>query len=503
MTKLSNDILFRLIKTLGKNEKRYLRVSLLNNKHTYAKLFDLVDRQSKYDQDAILSQEKSIKKSQIANLKKYLFDLILQNLRLYHRNTSIDSIIYNGLLDIETLYNKGLLKPSIAILNRIKHLATKYENFTLQLIINEKEKKLGLNDNSKINKIDILTFYDKQNKLISKLKKKLDYIKLEDLFSLFYFNQNLIISDDNKKELEEIIDQVKEPIGEKRENIQLMLSYYWVTTRYYNMIGEYDQFFAQSKRYVAYIQSNLNTFNMLPTEIMNAYNTMLISSNALKKYSISLKYIDLLKKVPAKSSILKAQLTLITLVQEIDLYIKWGRFELALSRIPLLSKNYDTYQQYIANPLSFLLPYYFNTSYTYFALGMYSDALLWINKILNLNYRAYLANWQCKVRVLHLIVNYELDNIHIQSILRSTNAFLKKKRKVFKIEAALMKFISLPNKNNIDALTSFQKQMERILQNPEEKLAVEGIGILEWVEAKIARQPFAKFVQKKVEAAIG
>jgi len=113
---MSNKVsgqLHRLIKSLSKSEKRYF--SIYASRHTagetnnYLKLFEAIDKQTDYDEEAILKQFKKeafVNKFSIA--KARLYDTILDSLDAFHSNSSIDAQLKKDLHCAEILYKKTL-----------------------------------------------------------------------------------------------------------------------------------------------------------------------------------------------------------------------------------------------------------------------------------------------------------------------------------------------------------------------------------------------------------
>ena len=90
--KPSND-LFRLIKSLDKNEKGYFKknaqgVSKGKDKN-YLLLFDAIDAQEEYNEDALLKKFRTQAFSKHFSVaKNFLFELILKSQRSYRANSS-------------------------------------------------------------------------------------------------------------------------------------------------------------------------------------------------------------------------------------------------------------------------------------------------------------------------------------------------------------------------------------------------------------------------------
>jgi len=130
MTNEQKDNLFVLVKSLTKSEKRQFRLYVgrmgSNQDSKFLNLFQQLDRMSRYDEKVILSKG-IVTKQQLSNLKAHLYKQILISLRMnpVHKNIRIS---IREQLDFATiLYQKGLYKQSLKVLEKAKLLALKNE----------------------------------------------------------------------------------------------------------------------------------------------------------------------------------------------------------------------------------------------------------------------------------------------------------------------------------------------------------------------------------------
>ena len=107
--KLPTDNIFQLIKSMSASEKRYFKRHYASDKSLSTELFDHLNKQEQYDEDAVKKHFLNTKLTQ--NLKVYkvqLSDLILKSLVSYHNKKSIRSKIRMGLEEVEILMDKQL-----------------------------------------------------------------------------------------------------------------------------------------------------------------------------------------------------------------------------------------------------------------------------------------------------------------------------------------------------------------------------------------------------------
>ncbi|MCH5690930.1 hypothetical protein LWM68_45885 [Niabella sp. W65] len=109
MPKKPSDILFQLILSLEKAEKRHFKLYITrssgNEDLKIIKLFDVLDKMDAYDEKVLIKKMKGVTKPQLSNLKSHLYKELLASLRL-KSNDSLD-LQLNELFDsAHILYKK-------------------------------------------------------------------------------------------------------------------------------------------------------------------------------------------------------------------------------------------------------------------------------------------------------------------------------------------------------------------------------------------------------------
>lgn len=139
--------LFNLIKSMSKSEKRYFKISSVQNgpkeEKNYIKIFDAIDKQDVYNKNKLLKlfpEEKTIYALHAA--KSYLYYLILRSLRNFHAGKSTDREIHELLDYVELLFEKQLYKQCLKVLKRASEIASKTEQFLHMLKIHHWKYKI-------------------------------------------------------------------------------------------------------------------------------------------------------------------------------------------------------------------------------------------------------------------------------------------------------------------------------------------------------------------------
>ena len=138
-----NDSLFILIKSLSKSEKRQFKLYVGrlggNSDAKFLQLFDFLEKEKTYDEPAILKSG-IVTKTQLSNLKAHLYRQILISLKLTPAHQNIRVQIREQLDFATILYQKGLYKQSLKILDKAKGMALENEEKNIAYEIVELEK---------------------------------------------------------------------------------------------------------------------------------------------------------------------------------------------------------------------------------------------------------------------------------------------------------------------------------------------------------------------------
>ena len=138
-----NDALFVLVKSLSKSEKRQfnLYVGRLggNIDAKFFSLFKILEKQKSYNEQQIIKSG-IVTKLQLSNLKAHLYRQILISLRLNPSHQNIRLQVREQLDFATVLYQKGLYKQSLKILEKAKSLAIENEEKNIAYEIVELEK---------------------------------------------------------------------------------------------------------------------------------------------------------------------------------------------------------------------------------------------------------------------------------------------------------------------------------------------------------------------------
>ncbi len=172
-----------------------------------------------------------------------------------------------------------------------------------------------------------------------------------------------------------------------------------------------------------------------------------------------------------------------------------GRYETAEQILPASVEWLEKQNNSLPIPMRIVLTN--NIANVYFGLSRYEDCLDWLNKVLEYDRHPVLNDVLSAVRLLYLIVHYELGhNTLMESLLKSAYRFLLKRNKLFGVEKKIIQFIrqKLTNVHSEEELMEAFKELHQELtimaEDPCEREGLENFGIMGWLKSKIEKRPY-------------
>ncbi len=501
MKTVSND-LFELIHSLTRQEKRYFKLyasrHIIGKQNNYVQLFDAIDQQDTYDEDAIRQQFAGAAfLRQLHVAKNYLQNLILTSLRNFHESRSGDPFRL-ALRNAQLLFDKGLYKQSEKALKKARQHATEEENFLQLLEAYRWEHQIAHSSND----YSWLEHYAQEGiqqefDLLERHRNFLEFQVLNDRVFLPYWQKGAVRSEAEKQDLQQLF---KRPLFQSAENARSFYAKYF----YHNARFSFHLFlgeFAASYQHIRALVEMLAK-QKLKGKLIRYYSSALINQyivqRALGKYGEIPDTLEQLKNVPTSSKEQERRLFVRRFNLEMDFYLHTGRFAEGLERIKPSLEAFEKYQSEVNHQQR--LGLFYNLAYLYFGAEDFETALDWVNTLLSDPELKSRQDFNSFGRILNLIIHYELGNDQLlESIVKSTYRFLSSRQRLFKVESVMLKLMRRYPKwiSRLDKEEGFRKLIEElhILQQDEfEKKAFEYFNFIAWMQSKIDQQSFAEAV---------
>jgi len=508
MPNRTTDILFQLIKSLEKAEKRhfklYIKRSSGNENLKIVRLFDVVDKLNEYDEKILLKKMDGVTKPQLANLKTHLYKQILASLRLLKSTDSMDLQLNEQFDYAHILYKKGLFMQSLRIIDRAREIAKVNQKFYFlpQLIALEKRIE-GLHITRHIqHRADTLsTEANDVNMHIDKVTR-LSNLALQ-LFS--WFVQNGHARDEyDEKDIRKFMTQ-NLPSGAWKETGFYERMYLYQSYTWYAFIR---QDFLQ---YYRYSQKLVNLFDEQPlmkrvetSHHIKAIHYLLNAHFDLRNHRGFEKTLRQFEQLAQTDRVrdhdnFRVQTFIYTSQARINQHFMQGTFKEGLTIIPSIEKELAEYDLFLDSHRVLVLNYKF--AMMYFGSEDYNTCIDYLQKIINDNTNLR-YDLQCYARVLHLMAHYELGNdMLMESLSKSVYRFMAKMKNLTAVEEAMFKFLrqSIPLSPR-QLKPEFEKLLNTIKHLENDRFQTRSfayIDIISWVESKVYNKPMAAVIHEK------
>ncbi len=506
MPGIASDHLFQLIRSLSGAEKRYFRSFALkgsdNENSVYLQLFDAIEQQKAYNEKAILRRRKKIRPAQLSNLKKYLYDLLLQSLRNYHAGRSVDIRLRAILDSLEVLYDKRLSEQCFRLLEKAKRLAHKYEKNSLMIDIlfwEEKVAGMGLSSDNRATN-STLPIYDTMDIAIDRMKSTTRYARIFRSVLETFRKEGILREGKKDPALKKMIQKVTLKGEESLLSFHDRFYYYSIHSIYHLVRASWPAHYKFQKKVVELIESHPEQIEDSLLTYLSSLNSHLICCEFTGRHD---ELMETFAKVRAITTMKKVSLTENVVVRILacynsmmHFYTQSGEFEKGVSLFSEIEDNFEPEKLKLNTSLE--MSTYYTLAYTFFGVKDYRTSLHWLNKIINTPYPEGIRDdIQGFARIFNLIVHYELGNKDVlEYIVRSTYRFLYKRKRLYRIESLVLNFIRKNSWVNTDAelLASFKDlkgELLKISNNPYEKKALSYFNLLAWLEGKTEGKDFA------------
>ncbi len=507
------DSLFILIKTLSKAEKRKFQLfSAKSDGSTslYVQLFQAMDKIKDFDEAVILASNKNIKPSQIGNLKLHLYKNILTCLRLIEKEKLVAIEIREEMDYAKILYNKGLYKQSLKVLEKTKTLCNHHHDSILLLEILEFEKTIELRHitgNS----------YPKADALITETTTLVKQVKQEtSLSNLCLTMYGLYLKNGlakNTKEAEGVrhffLAQTKGLVVEEL-NFNERVNFYQAHTWYFYILQNFAQYYKYAQKWqdcyrADYSDESIDIEPLLRAKhhFMNAL-FFVSDANRLQEEVHSFEQ-HFWRERLLFSVNLQSQIFIDYFSAAINRVFLMGNFDQGVKLVPLIEGGLQEYKYQLDTHKT--LVFYYKIAGIYFGNDNPEKCIDYLNKILNLKIGAIRTDLQCFSRMLHLIAHFELKNFDIiDSLIKSLYRFLLKynndSKTIFLVMNFLKKAIRSDRDQIIPLFEQLLKSLKTAIKPPYEKRMFLYLDFVSYLESKITKQKISLVIQKKYQQGV-
>lgn len=495
------DLLFKLIKSLSKAEKRnfklYVKRIQSEGEVMFFQLFEVLEKQKVYEEQKAKMKLNDLSKTQFSNLKRHLYQHLLTSLRLMHLNKQQDIQIRELIDYAYILYGKGLYIQSLKILSRAKALATNnHHNLLLQEII-EFEKRIESHHITR-------STTERMNKLIHQAESQarintniifLSNLKLE-LQRLFINKGHAKVEIDRVKILEDYGPRIRDFKIEKLsffERVYYYQSLYWL----HYILGHFERCHYYAQEWVGLYREAPNMMeedvDIYMRGLHQLLTTCLYTNNPAVFRQTQQELDQFHESFSGQFNTNSKILAFLYRYQSrFNRALMQGEYEKGIDLIPVVREKLALYNNQLDLHKVHIL--YYKMAALYLCNGQAGKALDCLNQIINLKAGHLREDIQAYSRLLFLMAHYDLNNDDIMEYLTaSTGRFLNKIQDKSRLQEFALRFfkqaIYKREKERLVLLQRLKENLESLRQDPFERRGFVYLDMFRWIDSKIMRRP--------------
>ncbi len=508
---MSNSIknsLSDLIHSLSKSEKRQFKLytgRLPSNQNTkYLELYHLIENNKNITKKTIL-EKTTISAKQLANVRANLYHHLLKSLRLAPQLQTTPIIIREQLDFATILYNKGLYKQSLNILDKAKASALELDEKTMAYEIVEFEKVIESQyiTRSLDSRADNLAIAAKDLSIQNVLTSKLSNLSLQ-IYSFLLKNGYAKNEDDylkTKTYFHYHLPSYKNEYLGFREKLFLYMAHLW----YALVIQDFRSSYRYATKWVELFEDQPKMIYAYPVHYLKGKNYLIESLFYLRYYSKFKEQLNQLETISKNDKIItnsntKTLAFLYTRYNQINQHFLTGDFLTGANDISRIENELKSFQDKIDS--HHVMVFYYKIASIYFGGGNYKACIYYLDKIVNNKELGMRQDLLCYSRLLKLIAHFEDgQDAYLEELIRSTFKFLIKMDDLHQVQAEIIVFLKklkniLPNELT-SAFKELHKNLKELENHPYEKRSFLYLDIISWLESKISNKGIHTIIQEK------
>ncbi len=512
---------FRLIKSLSGNEKRFFRLqsAMIEGEKTYLRLFDLIDRSNKYDEEKTREElDPGMTKARFSKEKNHLATLILRHMNRYQHKHSAHLQISELIGGVKFLFDKGLYQDSRKTLNKAIKLIDKYDLEAYKFIAFSWEKRLFEIGAYTQNQSTASSIAKAQRDAFMEHLNTTEYSNLYDQITTFRITYGRIR---DQKARDAIAKVMEHPLMmETIDDTSFNAEYYRLHTHfnYHELLGEWGDAIVYAEQLVQLLEGHPNQLRIrYEPYISNLFNLLRCQMRSTQFANFQgdwtihdTFYNNLQKLVNLPTTEIFNTIKSETLVTWHETHVKHIKLNycgmmLLFEEIVAMDEEIEKFIRKYAHADSLdRLSFAINVSTAAFFCQEYRLARKWLNRLLNsqeMNVRSDLYNF---CRVYNLLVNFELQDFdQLEYISVSTKRHLRSRNAFFKVETLLSTFFlkeAIAFNSRADIVKGFQQlksNLKPLMEDSNEKRVFEIFNFIDWIDGHIQNKPALQIARER------
>lgn len=508
MSKRATDILFNLIRSLEKAEKRHFKLYIKRNSANedlkIIRLFDAIDKTMDYDEEKLLKKLPDIQKSQLSNLKSHLYKQILASLRLLKSTDSIDLQLNEQFDYAHILYKKGLYHQSLRLLEKAKEAARAHQKFTFLTQAIALEKRIeslyltrGVQSRAEALAQEAIEISE-HNDMVARLSG----LALQ-LYS-WYVKNGHARNEEDEEAIRVFMETHLPPNALEQTGFYEKLYLHQSLTWYAYIRQDFLAYYRYTQKWVDLFETYPLMKRVETGHYIKGLHNLLTAHFNLRNYRQLLNVLHRFEEFAQtervqKNDSFRVQSFLHIAQAKMNAHFLAGTFKEGLRLVAPIEEKLNEYALFIDAHRLMVLNY--KIASLYFGSGDYNTAIDYLQTIINED-AGLRYDLQCYARLMHLLAHYELGNYELLSYLsRSVYRFLAKMHNLTPLEIEILNFLRRSFSIQPGAMKQEMKKFLETVKGYEkdryEIRVLVHIDIISWVESKVQNQPAHQIIAQK------
>jgi hypothetical protein len=502
-----SDILFQLIHSLEKAEKRhfklYIKRSSAKEDLKVIQLFDALDKMEAYDEKVLVKKFPSVTKPQLANLKTHLYKEVLSSLRLLRTSDNIDLQLSEMLDHARILYNKGLKIQSLRILEKAKEQAQQHHKFNTLVQLLSLEKKIEMLHITRSPAEKTQQLADESTAIGLHINRVTRFSNLALLLYRWYVLNGHSRDEADEKDIraffKEQLPKDMDQVSGFYENLYLCQSYCW----YAFIRQDFLMYYRYAQKWVTLFEEEPILKSVETGHYIKGMHTLLNAHFDLRNFRAfdeTLHQFILFESTEAaqKHDNFRTHTSLYITAAKINGCLMKGDFGKGVTMIPEIEQKLSDYALYVDHHRIMVFNYKIAT--LYFGNGDYEKAIDYLQEIINspIELRIDLHSY---ARLLHLICHYEIGNYDIlDSLVKAVHRFMLRMKNLTVVEEKIFRFLKksyISAQNIREGLKPLLESIRHLEKNRHETRAFAYLDIISWLESKVNNSTMQTVIQQK------
>lgn len=489
--------LFKLIKSLSKSEKRFFKLSssLQSGEKNYIKLFDFMDKQDYYDEDALkqhFRKDRFVK--HLPSEKNHLFKNILKSLRAFYGEQSVNSYLQQEIKNVEILFSKALYGECNKILRKAKKIAEENERFYYWFELLSWEKKL-LEESYEEGNFDfnLDALIAEEEDVIEKLRNLAEYSVLYSKINYVFRSGGFSRNETEKA----IVDGIADYHLIKGKNTALSVRATSICYYIKGLCSATNRDYSESHVFFKRVISILDEHPKIKADLAKRYlmahehlTRCFLDSKDYQSAEAMIAKIKLCASSNGFQSIdMQVRIFAISAGYDLILLNAQGRYFEAIQHVENMQDEMLQFADKFNKEQKIIFAYH--TAYAHFGFGQYRQAMRVLNELTNDNETMLRQDIYSFARVLNMLIHFELENESLlQYNINYSKRILSKEDKNYIIENYLIEAMQKLSRAGFLEQSKIFKKMDQeiteMMHNHKEKVILEYFDLERYIQSKLA-----------------